>query len=278
MRKPRVVSVGVYERVVRASLERVWENVLDWEHLPGLHRASFSAIRRIDAGDWGWTAEVRTPGAARPVTIQVVLERENLRYVSATIDGPGKGTEIWTQLAPRGEHETALRVEFLVPDPSPERVATLGAGYRALYARLWDEDESMMRRRAKWLAERARAGPSERASAGKRAQRGAAERTSVELGRLEDLRPKLPLGVELGGRPWRVAEVDGALVAFSAICPHALGPLEDVPVEAGVVECPWHRYRFDVRSGRSCDGRGLHLAPPPRVEIGPDGSVSLVLE
>jgi len=276
MRKPRVVSVGVYERVVRASLERVWENVLDWEHLPGLHRASFSAIRRIDSGDWGWTAEVRTPGAARDVLLQVVLERENLRYVSATIDGPGKGTEIWTSLEPKGEHETAIRVEFLVPDVSPERAATLGAGYRALYARLWDEDEAMMRRRTR-LLERARAAPSERASAGRRAQRDGAERTSgrIELGTLEEVRAKLPLVVEAGGRPWRVAEVDGELVAFSAVCPHWLGPLEDAPLEGAQIECPWHRYRFDVRTGRSCDGRGLRLAPAPRVGVGPDGRVRL---
>ena len=152
MRKPRIVSVGVYERVVRASLERVWENVLDWEHLPGLHRESFVSIRRIDSGDWGWTAQLRTPGAAREMTIQVVLERESLRYITATIEGPGKGTEIWTTLAPKSEEETGIRVEFLVPDVSPERITTLGAGYRALYTRLWDEDEAMMRRRAKWLA------------------------------------------------------------------------------------------------------------------------------
>jgi len=263
MRKPRVVSVGVYERVVRASLERVWENVLDWEHLPGLHHASFASIRRIDSGDWGWTAQVRTPGAAREMTLRVVLERESLRYLSATIDGPGKGTEIWTSLEPKGEEETAIRVEFLVPDVSPERIATLGAGYRALYARLWDEDEAMMRRRAHWLA-RLRA---------PRAEQGA----TLELGPLDELRRKLPLVVELGGRPWRLAQLDGELIAFSALCPHALGPLEEAPLEKGAIECPWHRYRFDVRSGRSCDGRGLQLAHPPQVIVGPGGRVQLVL-
>jgi len=261
MRKQRVVSVGVYERVVRASLERVWENVLDWEHLPGLHRSSFASVRRIDSGDWGWTAQVRTPGAAREMTIQVVLEREHLRYVSATIEGPGKGTEIWTALAPKGEDETGVRVEFLVPDVSPERIATLGAGYRALYERLWDEDEAMMRRRATWLAQLRTPGP--------------ARGDALDLGRLDELRARLPLRVELGGRPWRLVELGGEILVFSTLCPHALGPLEEAPVEAGVIECPWHRYRFDVRSGRSCDGRGLRLAPAPRVEIAPDQRVSL---
>ncbi len=40
-------SVGFYRRTIRASLSRVWENVLDWEHLPWLHRSSFSDIKLL---------------------------------------------------------------------------------------------------------------------------------------------------------------------------------------------------------------------------------------
>ncbi|HTO07829.1 MAG TPA: Rieske 2Fe-2S domain-containing protein [Myxococcota bacterium] len=263
MRRTRLTSVATYERVLPVSAERVWENVLDWEHLPSLHRDSFAQIRRVDAGDWGWTAVVRGRGAgARDITLQVVLHRDELRYVTATIEGPGKGTEIWTQLEPRSEHETAIRVEFLVPEVSPERRQTLGDGYRALYAKLWDEDEAMMVRRAKLLS---------RLRTPK-----AALRARVALGSLSDVRPKLPLVVEHAGRPWRVAEVDGALVAFSAICPHLLGPLEEAPLSGAILECPWHGYRFDVRSGRSCDGRGLNLLPGPKVEVDENGVASLI--
>jgi nitrite reductase/ring-hydroxylating ferredoxin subunit len=265
MRGTRIVSVATYERALPVSVERIWENVLDWEHLPGLHRDSFASVRRIDAGDWGWSAYVRARGApdAREMTVQVVLDRENLRYVTATIDGPGKGTEIWTSLTSKGDHETHIRVEFLVPDVSPERVATLGAAYRNLYARLWDEDEAMMVRRERLLAGMRGAKPA----------RGA----RLELGSLGDLRAKLPLVVELAGRPWRVVAIDDSLVVHSAVCPHFLGPLEAAPLEGSTVECPWHRYRFDVRTGRSCDGRGLRLAPAPRIAIDAE-RVSLVLD
>jgi nitrite reductase/ring-hydroxylating ferredoxin subunit len=262
MRRTRLTSVATYERVLPVSVERIWENVLDWEHLPSLHRDAFAHIRRIDSGDWGWSAAVRSRGAAaREVTLQVVLHRDELRYVTATVDGPGKGTEIWTQLEPKAEHQTGIRVEFLVPEVSPERRATLGAGYRALYARLWDEDEAMMVRRAKLLARL-------------RAARPAPGR--VALGSLSELRAKLPFVVEHAGRPWRLEELDGEMVAFSALCPHKLGPLEDVPLEGSTVECPWHGYRFDVRSGRSCDGRGLELSKAPKVEVAPDSQVALV--
>ena len=28
---------GTYTRALGAGIERIWENVLDWEHLPALH-------------------------------------------------------------------------------------------------------------------------------------------------------------------------------------------------------------------------------------------------
>lgn len=263
MRGPRITCVATYERVLPVSVERIFENVLDWEHLPGLHRDSFASIRRVDAGDWGWTAHVRGRGSdAREMTIQVLLERESSRYVTATIDGPGKGTEIWTTLEPKGERETRIRVEFLVPNVSPERVTTLGDAYRALYERLWDEDEAMMLRRERLLA----------VTRGPKPRRG----ELLALGSLDELRAKLPRVVELGGRPWRIDQVEGELVVFSAVCPHGLGPLEDAPLEGAQIECPWHRYRFDVKSGRSCDGRGLRLAPSPRLFVDSDHQVALI--
>ncbi len=266
MRGTRIVSVATYERVLPVSVERIWENVLDWEHLPGLHRDAFASVRRIDSGDYGWSAYVRARGGldALEMTIQVVLEREKLRYVTATIDGPGKGTEIWTSLTSKGEHETHIRVEFLVPDVSPERVTTLGEAYRRLYARLWDEDEAMMVRRARLLA----------VARGPKPERG----LRLELGSLDDVRAKLPLVIEMGGRPWRIVALDDDLVVHSAVCPHFLGPLEEAPLEGSAVECPWHRYRFDVRTGRSCDGRGLRLAPAPRLAIDAKRSVAVILD
>jgi nitrite reductase/ring-hydroxylating ferredoxin subunit len=46
-----------------------------------------------------------------------------------------------------------------------------------------------------------------------------------------------------------------------------LGPLGDARVVDGCVECPWHGYRFDMRTGRSADGRGLRLATVGRIAV-----------
>ncbi|MBM4269305.1 MAG: Rieske (2Fe-2S) protein [Deltaproteobacteria bacterium] len=54
--------------------------------------------------------------------------------------------------------------------------------------------------------------------------------------------------------------VDGERLRHATVCPHLGGPLESAPVEEGCITCPWHGYRFDVRTGCSVDGRGLRLA------------------
>jgi len=263
MSAPDLVSVAIYERTIAASLERIWENVLDWEHLPGLHRASFGAIRCLDSSEGGWRARLLGRGAdpSQEIEIEVRLDRPNLRYVSATTAGAGAGSEIWTKLVRKQAHATDIRVEFLLPGISPAQVEALGRGYTTLYTRLWDEDETMMVRREAMLAKLSSF-----------PERG---HTSLELGRLTDLRARLPLLVEYDGRPFRVLERDGALLAHSTLCPHMLGPLEHAIPEGDTLECPWHRFRFDLRSGRSCDGHTQRLMPAPRVLIGRDERVSL---
>ena len=65
-----------------------------------------------------------------------------------------------------------------------------------------------------------------------------------------------------------IARVAGELLAYDALCPHALGPLDEAPPVDGRVECPWHGKAFDVRTGRACDPLSrLRLFPAPRVEV-----------
>jgi len=259
MELPERTRVGLYRREVDAPIERVWENALDWEHLPWLHAGSFSRIEKLHASAAGWRARVGLTPAGHEILLEVVTHRDAGRYVSRTLEGPGAGTEIWTELAPRGER-TGIEVAFLVPGVPPARAAEAGAGFARLYARLWDEDESMMRRRTRELAVRAATGPT----------------GPIDLGPLVELRAKLPLLVELGGARVRVLEIAGELVAHATRCPHWLGPLEDAEVlDGGCIRCPWHGYRFDLRSGRSADGRGLRLAPAPRIEVDAVGRVTL---
>lgn len=252
--------VGVYRREICADPTRVWENVYDWEHLPWLHRSSFSRIELVDRGAWGWRARVGLAPARQEILLELWTEQQAGRYVARTLEGPGAGTEIWTRIEPRGAR-TGIEVEFCVPGVAPEQVASVGAAFERLYTRLWDEDEAMMRRRAQQLARtRATASPEARAA----------------LGPLAGLLPRLPLLLDFAGERVRLVRIGDEVVAHSALCPHWLGPLEDVPLEDGCVRCPWHGYRFDVRTGASADGRRLRLAPAPRIEVDAGGEVVLV--
>jgi len=256
--------VGAYRREIHASLERIWENVLDWEHLPWLHRESFSRIECEQEGEGGWRARVglAPAEAAQEIRLELTLERPALRYVARTLEGPGRDTEIWTQLTPLAERRTRIDVGFWMPGVPAERREALGRAYVQLYTRLWDQDQGMMTRRESELAARGRV--------------GAGEPGVHALGSLAELRARLPLEIALGGRGYRIVEIDGELFAHATQCPHRLGPLADAPLEDGCVRCPWHGYRFDVRTGRSVDGHRLSLSRAPRVNVDPaNGQVEL---
>lgn len=66
---------------------------------------------------------------------------------------------------------------------------------------------------------------------------------------------------------FRLIDLEGSLVAHSAVCPHWLGPLDEAPVIDGAIRCPWHGYVFDVVDGRCQSQPALKLAPPPEVRV-----------
>lgn len=225
---------------------------MDWEHLPWLYRSSFSDIKLLESGSWGWRVRVGLQPAGEVVDIELRIERDQGRYSTRTTAGVGEGSEIWTRLEPLSAQRTGIEVEFLLPNLIREQAEGLAVAYMRLYTQLWDGDEAMMMRCEQLLSRRrpARIGGD----------------ALLTRGALEDVRAQLPLVVELDGRPFRVVELDGALVAHSIVCPHSLGPLDDAPLEQGCIRCPWHGDRYDVRSGRSVDDQGLWLGPAPRVE------------
>ncbi len=252
-----LVQAAVYRRTVQACLERVWENVRDWEHLPWLHATSVGAIDFQEEGDWGWRARLtlQPRQAGNVIGIELLIDEPALRYVTRTVEGAGRGTEIWTLLEPKGDDTTDIEVQFHLPASVGSQARPLAQGYLALYTQLWDEDEEMMLRRTRELACR-----------GDRSHQPA----SLDLGTSDELRKALPRSVDFCGRRFRIVDVDGDLVVHSTTCPHRLGPLDGCEVVDGLITCPWHGYRFDVRTGESADGHKLRLAAAARLAVDPD--------
>jgi len=257
-----VPHIGTYRRELPVSVERLYENAIDWAHLPYLHRSTFARIDCIDAGDWGFRARVwqRFREDGQPFVIELRLDRDCHRWTTRTLAGPGSGTEVWTHAFPIDERRTDIVVDFFVPEATAERVERLREFYVSLYARLYDEDVWMMTVRQERL-DAVRHGPANAVTG------------HHELGPLEELRPRLPFVFELGGRSFRLVEIDSELIAHSTVCPHLLGPLERGEVhDGGVIECPWHGYRFDLRTLACVQGGRCSLAPAPIVRVDPVSS------
>jgi nitrite reductase/ring-hydroxylating ferredoxin subunit len=64
-----------------------------------------------------------------------------------------------------------------------------------------------------------------------------------------DIAPGSGRIVEAGGRTVAVFNVDGVFHAIDNQCPHRGGPLGDGRLDGAIVTCPWHGYRYDVRTG-----------------------------
>lgn len=251
----RLAVAADYARTLHASPERVWENVLDWEHLPWLHARAFESAECIESGPWGWRARFAGIGGGEPSTITLSVDREQSRYVVRTGAEQGSGapaqSEIWTTLTPEAAERTRVDVEFRVPPQAEDALRGIGAMYVSLYTMLWDEDEEMILERAARLAEESHP-PAD---------------TGVDLGSPDALRTRLPLDIVFEGRRFRVVEREGGFFVHAAVCPHMLGPLFAVDDAPDQLECPWHGYVFDTETGRSCDGHRLRLPAAPRVDV-----------
>jgi nitrite reductase/ring-hydroxylating ferredoxin subunit len=221
-----LIKVAQYERQVQASLERVWENVLDWEHLPHLHDTSFDFCELDEAGPWGWRTW-SSPDHADHIELCV----DESCYVARSYSKGRQFSEIWTSLTDNG-NETAILVEFYAAGVEPGSENVVGDVYLQLYRRLWDEDEAMMQERQR------------------RMNTPKSDVREIDLGIEEQLLQELPLSVVMDSGEYRIVSMAGELRALPAICPHRLGPLSTADESGTTLRCPWHGYRFDLQTGQ----------------------------
>jgi len=261
---PALSEVATYTRRVRASAERVWENVHDWEHLPYLHAGSFRGIRCERADASGWRARIELANGGE-IDLELSLEADRRSYHSRTLGGPGAGTDIWTRVTETAPGATDIAVTFLAPDVAPAAKSKLGAAFVQLYTRLWDEDEAMMQHRQAFLDGVAPRPPRPGARAPQR------------LGRADSVRARLPLAVAAGGDAWLVREHEGRLVAHAAACPHWGASLADARIEESALVCPWHGYRFDLASGRGPASQRCRMPARAEVRVSERGEAWLVI-
>ncbi|HEX2101565.1 MAG TPA: DUF2231 domain-containing protein [Candidatus Synoicihabitans sp.] len=62
------------------------------------------------------------------------------------------------------------------------------------------------------------------------------------------------LRVDAAGTVMTIARSDRSFFAVQEFCTHRYGPLSEGAIASCQVECPWHRSRFDLRTGEVTDG------------------------
>jgi len=62
------------------------------------------------------------------------------------------------------------------------------------------------------------------------------------------------LRAEINGQVITIAKIDNRVFAFQEFCTHRFGPLSEGTFHGFDVQCPWHKSRFDVRTGKVTNG------------------------
>lgn len=243
----RLDHVGTYKRTLPVSLERMYENALDWEHLSHLHGSSFKDIQCLEAGGWGWRAQT-TDAKGRESELELALDRSCRRWVTRNLAGPSEGAEIWTHVFVTGPRQLDLVIDFFVPGVQEDSRAKVGMAYATAYETLYDEDVWMMTERQRILDQRL---------------------DSIQLTEVAKYdvpqAEELPLKVSVSGRDFSLHRWENSWVIVPAACPHQLGPLDGDIDAQGRVHCPWHGYAFDVRSGDCVSGSHCRFGKRPQV-------------
>ena len=90
--------------------------------------------------------------------------------------------------------------------------------------------------------------------------------------RRRDVPPGRGWPVRVGDLYIAVFESEGTLHAVDNVCLHVGNPLDDSPVSGGCITCPWHGWRYDLRTGEHLTvfGRRPGLRTYPVQAVGDD--------
>jgi nitrite reductase/ring-hydroxylating ferredoxin subunit len=154
--------VGSYERDLGASLDRLIENALDWEHLPHVHADSFNALSIIAADQGGWRADATMAGG-QTLEVSLALDQDRQGWITETRDGDRLLSRIDSRALATGDDSCRVSVRFYLPQSAETSDLSAGAYFEALYAKLYDEDEALMIARASALKMGAKAHADRRA-------------------------------------------------------------------------------------------------------------------
>jgi 3-phenylpropionate/trans-cinnamate dioxygenase ferredoxin component len=73
----------------------------------------------------------------------------------------------------------------------------------------------------------------------------------VKVAKVDDLKPGTGTLAVVNGTRIALFNCDGAIYAIKGSCPHMGGELWEGLLAGDIVTCPWHGWRFNVKTGKN---------------------------
>ncbi|MGH9649851.1 MAG: Rieske (2Fe-2S) protein, partial [Terriglobales bacterium] len=87
----------------------------------------------------------------------------------------------------------------------------------------------------------------------------------LRVASVKDVPPDAVRSVRVAGRRIVLINRAGRFFALDAVCPHAGGPLDEGELYHGTLECPWHRFRYNPRTGKNVYPANVYPDDMPRL-------------
>lgn len=99
----------------------------------------------------------------------------------------------------------------------------------------------------------------------------------VTVAKIDQIRPGTCRSVQVQGIFIALCNVGGVVYALDNTCPHAGGPIGEGTIADDVVTCPWHGWRFNVRTGERPENPDFKLARCTVRIVGQDIQIAVPL-
>jgi nitrite reductase/ring-hydroxylating ferredoxin subunit len=74
---------------------------------------------------------------------------------------------------------------------------------------------------------------------------------AIAVAKTSEISPGCGKVCEANGKKVAVFNLDGSFYAIDNLCIHKGGPLGEGAIEGDVVVCPWHNWRYNIKTGVS---------------------------
>ena len=86
-----------------------------------------------------------------------------------------------------------------------------------------------------------------------------------KLARAEEVPPGQTKFLCVGVAPVILANWAGQIYALYGLCPHRNNPLEGATMWDHLLDCPWHHFQYDVRTGENYFPKNVYPMDYPRL-------------